>query len=60
LAAALGFARHQGATLFELRCLLDLFDLVGDVDRSGLADAVGRFGGDTRWAEFARAQEILS
>ena len=29
LAAALEFARHQGATLFELRCLLDSFDLSG-------------------------------
>jgi hypothetical protein len=60
LATALELARHQGATLFELRCLLDCFDLVGDVDRSELADAVGRFGGDARWAEFARAQKILA
>jgi len=60
LGAALELARHQGAPLFELRCLLDFFDLVGDMDRSELADAVGRFGGDPRWAEFARAQEILS
>ena len=60
LGAALELARHQGAPLFELRCLLDFFDLVGDMDRSELANAVGRFGGDPRWAEFARAQEILS
>ena len=60
LAAALEFARHQGATLFELRCLLDFFDLVGDSDRSELADAVRRFAGDTRWPELARAQRILS
>ena len=60
LAAALEFARHQDATLFELRCLLDLFDLTGNGDRSELADAVGRFGGDARWAEFAQAQRILS
>jgi class 3 adenylate cyclase/tetratricopeptide (TPR) repeat protein len=60
LATALELARHQGATLFELRCLLDLFDLVGEVDRSELVDAVGRFGGDARWPEFARAHEILS
>jgi hypothetical protein len=32
---------------------------VGDGDRSALADAVGRFGGDARWPEFARAQAIL-
>jgi class 3 adenylate cyclase/tetratricopeptide (TPR) repeat protein len=60
LAGGLELARRQGATLFELRCLLDFFDLVGDVDRSELADAVGRFAGDARWPEFARAQEILS
>jgi class 3 adenylate cyclase/tetratricopeptide (TPR) repeat protein len=59
LAAALEFARHQGATLFELRCLLDSFDLFGDGNRSELADAVGRFPGDARWPEFARAQRIL-
>jgi class 3 adenylate cyclase/tetratricopeptide (TPR) repeat protein len=60
LAAALEFARHQGATLFELRCLLDFFELTGDGDRSELADAVGRFGGDARWPEFGRAKGILS
>jgi class 3 adenylate cyclase/tetratricopeptide (TPR) repeat protein len=60
LAAALEFARHQGATLFELRCLLDLFDLASGEDRSELADAVRRFPGDARWPEFARAQELLS
>ena len=60
LTGALEFARNQGAILFELRCLLDFFGLVGDVDRSQLADAVGRFGDDARWPEFARAQEILS
>jgi tetratricopeptide (TPR) repeat protein len=60
LAAALDFARHQGATLFELRCLIDYFDLLDDGDRSELADAVRRFPGDARWPEFARAQRILS
>ena len=51
LDAALEFGRHQGATLFELRCLLDYFELVGDGDRSELADAVRRFRGDARWPE---------
>jgi class 3 adenylate cyclase/tetratricopeptide (TPR) repeat protein len=60
LAAALEFARHQGATLFELRCLLDSFDLLGDGDRSELADVCRRFRGDARWPEFARSQLILS
>jgi hypothetical protein len=60
LAAALEFARHQGATLFELRCLLDSFDLLGDGDRSELADVCRRFRGDARWPEFAWSQLILS
>jgi hypothetical protein len=60
LAAALELARHQGATLFELRCLLDSFDLLGDGDRSELAGLMSRFPGDARWPEFARAQRILS
>ena len=60
LAAALELARHQGATLFELRCLLDSFDLLGDGNRSELAGLISRFPGDARWPEFARAQEILS
>ena len=60
LAAALELARHQGGVLFELRCLLDIFDLMGDGDRSELTDTVSRFAGDARWAEFARAQTILS
>ena len=60
LIAALEFARKQGATLFELRCLLDSFDLLGDGNRSELAGLISRFPGDARWAEFARAQEILS
>jgi hypothetical protein len=60
LAAALECARHQGATLFEFRCLLDTFDLLGTGDRSELADVCRRFRGDARWPEFARSQLILS
>ena len=60
LAAALELARRQGAIVFELRCLVDFFDLFGDGDRAQLADAVSRFRGDARWPEYARAQEILS
>ena len=60
LTAALEFARYQGATLFELRCVLDFFDVVGDGDQSKLADVTSRFPGDGRWREYARAQRILS
>lgn len=58
LTAALQFSQRQGATLFELRCGLDLFDLYGD--RSALSDIASRFPGDARWPEFARTQELLS
>ena len=59
LGAALELARYQGATLFEMRCLLDAFDLLGDGDRSELADVVSRFPGDARWPERQRAESIL-
>ena len=60
LADALKFARGQGATLFELRCLLDSFELFGDGDREGLATSVQRFGSAARWPEHAQAERILS
>ncbi|MBV8348718.1 MAG: adenylyl cyclase, partial [Mycolicibacterium sp.] len=60
LAAALELARHQGAALFELRCLLDFFERLGDGDRSELADVVRHFPGDAGWPELARARRILS
>ena len=60
LAAALELTRHQGATLFELRCLLDLFDLASNGDSAELADVVRRLPGDTGWPELARAQRILA
>jgi hypothetical protein len=58
LAEALEFTRRQGAMLFELRCLLDIFDL-GELNRSELTDVVRRFPGDARWPEYVRAQRIL-
>jgi class 3 adenylate cyclase/tetratricopeptide (TPR) repeat protein len=60
LAAARECARHQGATLFELRCALDDFDLAGESARSALVDVAHRFPGDARWPERARAEQILA
>ena len=57
---ALAYARKQGATLFELRCLLDYFDLLGEGDRATLAEVVGRLPGDSRLPERGRAERILS
>jgi hypothetical protein len=59
LNAALKFAREQGATLFELRCLVDLFALVGDTRRAELEDAITRIPGDAQWPELTRAQRLL-
>ncbi|MGV0812410.1 adenylate/guanylate cyclase domain-containing protein [Mycolicibacterium boenickei] len=60
LADALAFARRQDALLFELRCLLDSFELFGDGDREGLATVVHRLPENARWPEQARAERILS
>lgn len=60
LRAALEFARGQGATLFELRALIDHYDLVDDEDLSELADVVGRIPADADWPEISRARGMLS
>ena len=60
LNAALEFARWQGATLFEMRCLIDYFDLVGDTDLAELRDVIGRIPVDAGWAEVARARRLLA
>jgi len=60
LGAALTTARKQCAQLFELRCLLDFFELLGDGDRAELQDALRRFPDTAGWPEHARAEHILS
>ncbi|MED5810924.1 adenylate/guanylate cyclase domain-containing protein [Mycolicibacterium sp. 050232] len=60
LTEALACARRQGSVLFELRCLLESFDLFGDGDRDALADAVERFGAHPEWPERVRAERIMS
>jgi tetratricopeptide (TPR) repeat protein len=57
---ALALSRRQGAALFELRCLLDYFDLDVDGDRAGLAAVVDRFPDGACWPELALAERILS
>jgi tetratricopeptide (TPR) repeat protein len=60
LADAIQCARDQGAMLFELRCLIDYFDLLGESRRPELAEAVRRFTGTATWPELTRAQGLLS
>ncbi len=55
-------AREQGALLFELRCLLDHFDLKQDADeaaRRALAELLTGLPPDPALPEWARAQRIL-
>ena len=60
LDAALELARHQGATLFELRAALDDFELRGQPARAALIDVVSRMPTTSAWAELARAQAGLA
>jgi tetratricopeptide (TPR) repeat protein len=60
LGAALALARHQGATLFELRAALDDFELGGEPARAALIDAASRFPAHSPLPELARAQASLS
>jgi class 3 adenylate cyclase/tetratricopeptide (TPR) repeat protein len=56
LGAALKLARHQSATLFELRAALDDYDLRGQRALPAVADAAGRIPARCAWPELARAQ----
>ena len=59
LAEALAVARHQGAALFELRCLLDLVG-GGDLNyRAELSAAVDALPSEAGWAEVALARDNL-
>jgi len=59
IAKAAALARSQGATLFELRCALDDFQLRGEPARAALTEAMTRLpAGD--WPERRRAQAFLS
>ena len=60
LAAALELARHQGATLFELRSVLDDFGLRGEPACAALVDVLSRFPRNIAWPELARADALLS
>ena len=59
LVAALELARRQGATLFEMRAALDLFELCGEVARPALTDVVSRFPIGSGSPELARAEAVL-
>jgi hypothetical protein len=58
--AALELARHQGATLFELRAALDDFELRGEPASAAVADAAKRIPAHDAWPELVQAQASLS
>ena len=56
--AATDLARRQDAHLFELRAALDDISQRGDSARAELAEVVGRFPAQERWAELAMARSL--
>jgi tetratricopeptide (TPR) repeat protein len=60
ISAALELARHQGATLFELRAALDDFELRGEAAAAGVAAAADRIPADNASPELGRARVALS
>ncbi|MHA7650367.1 adenylate/guanylate cyclase domain-containing protein [Mycobacterium sp. ML5] len=60
LESALQLARHQGASLFELRCALDYFELGGQSASAALAAAMSGVPADSALAESAKAADALT
>jgi hypothetical protein len=59
LRAAIDTARQQNATIFELRAVIDDFELHGASCRDALADAISGFPADSDWPELVRARTLL-
>jgi class 3 adenylate cyclase/tetratricopeptide (TPR) repeat protein len=59
LRAAIDTARQQNASIFELRAVIDDFELHGASCRDALADAISRFPADSDWPELVRARTLL-
>ncbi|BBZ45201.1 ATP-binding protein [Mycobacterium parmense] len=58
--AAIELAREQHATIFEIRCAIEYFELCGEVAREALRDSVSRFPADGAWPDLARARALLA
>ncbi|ORW17946.1 ATP-binding protein [Mycobacterium palustre] len=59
LTAAVDLAQSQGASLFELRSALDLFELSPETGRPALVQAAGALPADGAWPELVRARTML-
>jgi class 3 adenylate cyclase/tetratricopeptide (TPR) repeat protein len=59
LRAAIDTARQQNASIFELRAVIDDFELHGASCGDALADAISRFPADSDWPDLVRARTLL-
>ena len=59
LHAAIETAREQKAPIFELRAVVDDFELHGVSSRAALTDAISRFPPDSDWPDLVRARTLL-
>jgi class 3 adenylate cyclase/tetratricopeptide (TPR) repeat protein len=59
LRAAIDTARQQSASIFELRAVIDDFELHGEFCRDALADAISRFPADSDWPDLVRARTLI-
>jgi class 3 adenylate cyclase/tetratricopeptide (TPR) repeat protein len=59
LGAAIDTARQQNASIFELRAVIDDFELHGESSRAALTDAISRFPADSDWPDLVRARTLL-
>lgn len=59
LRKAIAIAHAQGATIFQLRAAMDVFELRGESARATLADAISQFPADSAWPELGRARALL-
>lgn len=59
LRAAVEIARNQGALVFELRAVADMFRFDGEQHRAELLTVLGRFPADQDWPDLARLRALV-
>jgi class 3 adenylate cyclase len=59
LLEALALAREQRGLIYELRCAIDDFILIGEQSRPALAAAVAKFPVESSWPDLTRAHALL-
>jgi hypothetical protein len=56
---AIEVAQEQGAVVFEMRCAVDAFEIVGESARPALEEALSKIGADQDWPDLAHARALL-